>query len=452
MNGRSLRDQFLRTAELWLCQGSSLDIRYIALRSDQGWIVSGASVSIGPVPYKIDNTFEIRTSQLIAGCIQVLSCSRDVALRALSSALEGRIEIKNETLQLRELETLDWYAEAPNRETWFSPMQISVNTRSNDPPLHPHTIAGIEAELRLGLPPFDGLPDIGALLELRADVTGSRSPSIEVTLSPPVDLLLSECALADDRFSGVLIAHEQIDVSSIGLAIRAAPGSGLGARQQIASQVTWEEPTDGFRNGLVTLEVPNADSILTMLSFGGRTIRRNWFADPRRAPNGRYVSMIQSDPGLRMLRRAAFESPEARKLEQAVAALLHMLGFSSVLPAEQDSPDILVSTPGRSTLIVECTTRIADIHSKVGKLIERRAALSKALTAASLPANVVSVLVCRLPNDEIPTNSQEMADRGVLLFSREDIEAGLRRARFIQDPDALLREWLGANSAGGINE
>jgi hypothetical protein len=139
-----------------------------------------------------------------------------------------------------------------------------------------------------------------------------------------------------------------------------------------------------------------------------------------------------------MVRQAVLENADSAKFENGVAALLFLLGFSPSVQIETDSPDLVVATPFGRIALIECTTRIADFSAKVGKLVDRRGVLAKALHASKHPANVAAVLVCRLPRDQIAAQAEELRTHKVILLTREDLEAGFDRLRVQNDPDQML--------------
>jgi hypothetical protein len=121
-----------------------------------------------------------------------------------------------------------------------------------------------------------------------------------------------------------------------------------------------------------------------------------------------------------MVRQALFESTDPSKFEQGVAALLFMLGFAPALPIETNSPDIVVATPTGRVAVVECTIKTADFATKIGKLVDRRTSLSKALAAADIPFQVVALLVCRQPRDQMVATNEDLTAKNVLLLAGED--------------------------------
>lgn len=452
MDGGQLRDQFLRAADAWLCDDYVLDTRYLALKSQDAWRIVEAALILWPVAHKEGVDFSVLTPNVAAGRKQISQISKSRCLDAITSVVAGRMEVDIGSISLGDEEAIDWYSEVPDNASWSRAMQLRVSTKNPQAPTHPRLVAQIDDDLRIAATPFDGLDDLTAQLGFRGDMSGSTAPRIEIAISPPVDFLANSCTLSSDIFVATLLAHPRFELNRIDFAIRTAPGEVASTRRQVAKHIDWGEPKDGLRTGTLTSELPNCDSVLAMLSVAGHTVRRQWTQDPQKAPNPRYVSLQHFDPELRMLRRHLFEVHESRKFEHAVATLMYLLGFSIGLPAETDSPDILGTLQNGESIVVECTLRIPDFAAKAGRLVERRASLSKALTEANLPSAVVAILVCRLSIREISATAKDVGNHDIVLLTHEDLESALMRIRFIQDPIALLREARGVPSPSGIGD
>ena len=89
-------------------------------------------------------------------------------------------------------------------------------------------------------------------------------------------------------------------------------------------------------------------------------------------------------------------------------------------------------------MLVECTLRIADFSEKIGKLVDRRGSLVKSLKSSGHFSQVVAVLVCRLPRDQIPAKDEEVRSHGIILTALEDIAGAFDRVRHAVDPDDLI--------------
>lgn len=105
------------------------------------------------------------------------------------------------------------------------------------------------------------------------------------------------------------------------------------------------------------------------------------------------------------------------------------IGFTPSVQLEKDAPDLIVTTPGGKLAIVECTTHISDFASKVGKLVDRRGALSKQLSASGHPGQVATVLICKLPRDQIAAQTDELRTHNIILRAGDDLLRGFDNVR-----------------------
>ncbi|WP_418129289.1 hypothetical protein [Variovorax sp. 278MFTsu5.1] len=435
---------FLSAADAWVCDGYWVDIRYVAERASAGVVVWQASISFSPVPPKVDSNFRISTARLIAGQLQRAISKKKQALDLLRAAVDGRIEVHDQKLALH---VIDSSSDMSLRDRWYSILQLSlISDRSNTPLTT--DLAEIDNALRTQVLPFDGLADLCGWLGLLAPGSGS-APQIHLQVGPPCDLVLGQTTLAQNKFQLTFHAHPKFDISRMDAAIRAAPGRGLDARKQITEKIRWRRPRDGLRIGVAEVDVSEADNALAMLMIGGAIVRRHWFIDPAKARNGRLLTMQHFDKDLRMIRAAVFEATESARFERGVAALLFLLGFTAAIPLETDSPDIVVTTPGGRVVLVECTIRIADFASKVGKLVDRRGSVVRALTESGHPNPVLAALVCRVPRGQIAIQDQVLG-HGLLLITNEDLVTAFERVRTPSDPDTLLQDAM-ARVPEGVN-
>lgn len=415
--------------------------------SERGALLWDASIALLPLPATQDLSFQIDSTGLTVGQVQRVVHDKDELMELLREAANGTVRLSNEVLTLPSSGAYDFYSEMSHRERWFSELHLQIIGSSRPIPSSAE-LANIDNGLRLAHPPFDGLSDATAWLGLRSPMSAGEASSISIRVGPPVDLIFDRCALAEDRLHLTLNAHPEFDVSRVGLAMRTVPGNGLAARQQVANQITWNSEYGGRLEGVAHIDLQHADQVLVMLMVGSSTVRRQWFVDPAKARNNRLLAVQHFDRELKMIKQAVLESTESAKFEKGVAALLFLVGFSPVLSVETDAPDLIVTTPGGKLVIVECTTRIADFASKVGKLVDRRGSLSKSLTTSGHPATVSAVLVCRLPRDQIAAQASELRSHNTILVTGEDLSAAFDRLRFPNDPDRILDEALARVSSG----
>jgi len=78
------------------------------------------------------------------------------------------------------------------------------------------------------------------------------------------------------------------------------------------------------------------------------------------------------------------------------------------------------------------------LFKQVGKLVDRRVALTKALKASNHNSRVEGFLVCRLPRDQIAVALSDSAKHKITLITHEDLLAAIEALRSPSNPDAML--------------
>ena len=438
MNNDDVAKLFINSVDSWMCDGYFLTAQYLAVMHEQQLQIWSANLSLYPLAPAMDNSFHIQSELFTVGQTQRKLKSKKAAMRLLEQVTKGDLDLLDQTLKLTMIDPLEYYSESLNRGLWNYELHLRV-TGTRRPAPSSLELAQIDNSLRRSTPPFDGLADMSSWLGLKSPENASEAPSISIRVGPPVDLFHTESGMANDKLTVTLRALTKFDVKRVGLAIRS--GSTIQGRRQIADLVKWTSERNGIRKGVAEVDLPQAVDALAMLTIENATVRRQWFQDPTRARNRRYFAVQHFDRDLKMIRGAVFDSPDASRFEQGVSALLFMLGFSAAVHVETDAPDIVVNTPGGRLVVVECTTKISDFHLKAGKLIDRRATLSKALQASGHISDVMAVLVCRVPKDHISKNhAQDAAAQGVYLIANEELSDAFDRVKFPQDPDALITQ------------
>ncbi len=418
-----------------LCDGYFVDIRYIASEGPQGLSLLEAVILLNPLPHDSDYNLSLQVPGFHAGQLQSAGVAKAAVLEVIANALNGSVTSGSHTYSLPKDRSYTIREGPLDQGGWFTPLSVQVFGAASD------TLPNrkkIDDALRRTVPPFDGVEDVGAWLGLKPP-DGSTLSTITIVSNPPVDLRTDMSALSDGKLRLILHGLPAVDRSQLTVAVRTVPGGGLKGRVQLTEAIVWDEVKDGRISGRLEVTLPEATGVLAMLLIGDSTIRRNWFVDPTKSPNVRYAAVQRFDIGLRMVRQGLFEATESHRFEGAVSALLFLLGFASTVQLEKDSPDLIVVTPLGKVLLIECTTRVADVFAKVGKLVDRRGALEQAMSDARVQGEVSTALVCRLPRNQIAAQN-EIRKAGVLLVSREDLEEGLTRALLPANPDQIVEE------------
>lgn len=437
MNPHSVKDQFLKASTEWVCDSFSLSIRYLAIKDQSGAKILDAVLNAGPLPLNKKFDFSIEAGSLVAGQKTFPSLTKAALEKKLIDAANGKIDANGLHLVLDANTPLDYYSEPSHQEKWFFDLHLLVQGN----PLQPlafHESSELDQTLRCVEPPFDGLNDLSAWLQLSDPRANGRQPTVNIRIGPPVDVIFDGTSLSANRLQVLINVHPKFDVHRIGLAIREFPGEGIKTRKQVSSHISWKRVRDGRRPGRIDLSLTNADSVLTMLTVGGRIVRRQWFLDADKAINSRYVATQLFDKELKQLKDSVLSPVDQDRFERGVASLLFLLGFSPAVQVETQAPDIVVTTPGDKIAVIECTTRIADFQTKLGKLVDRRNALVKALGATGHNLRVDAFLVCGLPKAQIAVDENLLTQHQVTLLSRENLTQAFDRLRVPVNPDEML--------------
>lgn len=438
MGNEDILRTFLCAADKWVCDGYTIDIRYLADIEERESAIWDALLYLNPLPPPRDFSFHINTGRFAVGQIQRTGLKKSKLMSLLHQATAGELAIEGGIAKIRVEQTADYWSEMVYRERWFADLHLQVSGVMRPFP-GGIEYAAIENALRKAQPPFDGVEDAAAWLGLGGPGTKASPPSINIRVGPPVVLIFEGCRLNADTLTLTLHAHPKFDVRRVGLAVRASPGDGLDGRQQIGATIKWGRVKGDRRVGVAQVMLAQADSVLAMLMIEDMTVQRQWFIDPDKARNNRWVAVQHFDKDLRRVRESVLDSQDSTRFEHGIAALLFLLGFTPSVQLESDAPDLIVTTPSGKLIIVECTTRIADFSAKIGKLVDRRGALTKQLTAAGHSAQVISVLICRLPRDQIAAQADELRALSTILVAGEDLAAAFDRVRLPHDPDALVQ-------------
>jgi hypothetical protein len=430
---------FLSSSENWVCEGYSVNACYLIMRSVNGiWRVLRFSLVVGPLPLNEDSVFRIDGPFIKAGQIIKNNASKSEISEIFENAVNGKFIIDNESFPL---ESNQYYfrSELHDASRWECDLHLKINAPMSfvDPYFG---FSEVEHYLRTANPPFDGITDLTRWLGFDDVSPSSLLPTAEIRVKPPVDCILHRTSLLGDELSISLIAHPKVNLEALHVAVRATPGIFPTGRKQISSEVCWTlEEGNSTMEGSVKIKLENSDSALLMISLGGKTVRRQWFLDPVKSRNSRAFATKIFDGDFKQAKRALFDDhKDSSRFEVAVSSLLYMLGCASAVQLETDSPDIIASTPAGRMLLIECTMRVSDFHAKLGKLVDRRNSLEKVMANNGHYVKLHSLLVCRVPRDQINFDETELKRHKVLLVSLENLENIFNRIQIPNDPDIFF--------------
>ena len=423
--------------------GYTLITRYVTLVADGKRQIWAAALEASPSKPRSEYCFRLDIEDVAIGHEEATFQNAKDLVRALTTASIGCLEIDGQQLNIigrdKEQTGIPLHYQLHNAlGKWASTITFEVKnpgfgefpTRNRD---------YFDTLLRLANPPFDGLDDVAGWLGLK--VTGHVQPAISIAIHPAADLLLDTCKLKDNRLTLAIEAVPHLDLRAISVMVREAPGAGVETRKRLSENIVWTQDGDK-RRGDLTSDLKNAHTALVMLVVGKHTVRRHWFGDPTKAPNHRLSTMNHFDHDLRKLVDALRgNSNQQNEFEKAVASLLFLLGFTVGAPSEGEAPDLIAVTPAGRLLLVECTVSVKDIHTKMGKLVDRRESLRNAQGSANAMSEPIAILVCKAPRAGI-ANAADAKKHGVILWAGEQIQEGIVRAVVPNNPDEIMERAL----------
>ncbi|SEB60892.1 hypothetical protein SAMN02787142_0025 [Burkholderia sp. WP9] len=440
-------DTFLRTISPWGDAYGAATLSFVAVKREDSLEVVHAHLVLpnGPIA-RSDLRFE--TTSLLAGRFRL-----DMANLTVEQAVRDFADAGLETPfgRLRLLLDADgtlatflqlWKTGLRDGEARTIALALSGSAR----PLGQDELPYF-TEVRSCATPFASLDEMAIAVNdipLRRDIS-----LLEITAANCVQVDFGR-RVTGTAANPALVLSPNLDESkaSLGLAIfnRGAEPTRV---QYSGDQLQWQVDERGFNIGTIYIDVPEGSAIRCFAAYDGAPQCIGWIGDPEKMPNLRYALHATFDAELQVLQRYLLDEDHhqkhSRDFETGVAALLFMLGFSVEALAGkplENGPDLVATTPKGELVLVECTIGQINKDGKLGKLVDRAASVRRSLQGAGHnPARVLPVIVSPRPLEAIAdiTAANSM---GVVVFTREDLEAGLQLARNPQDPDDLIaKQW-----------
>jgi len=434
---------YLRSLDMVLCGKYSLSMGFVALKNGLSYDLVGANLTLNPIPHPSDD-FIVETEGLLAGHQTFNNISKYKIFKIIHEATVGKIHINSATLVLDQKNNLSYFTDLIDETKWFSEFLLRVNS-SGPSSIDQVRMREIDNELRRASPCFDGLEDILRYVGLQYSYNTVKYISIRAL--PPIDIVFSQCSFTSNYLTIPIRALSTLNIDNISLSIRSVSGN-TRSRIQVAKNINWERPKKGLRTGVLSMYLDDTEAVFVMLMVGNVMVRRQWIEDPSKTTNVRLIASAAFDKDLKQINKyLSVEANESRKFESAVVELLYILGFAPMKPLDSDAPDIIASTPLGKILIIECTLKISDIHSKIGKLVNRRGKLIDALKDGGHSVfNVIAVLVCAESPDKISSIEVDSWQKNqILLVTKSDIESLMRRLKYSDDPDKIIDDALSSN-------
>ena len=293
--------------------------------------------------------------------------------------------------------------------------------------------------------PFYGLEELSIAVGLGPLQSLGDSTRLEVTLLPPITLLASESQILGEHFHVKCQMGLSVSVDDVEVCYRElGPAESSRTGRQVA---TATEQRDGSH--VVMFEGPSHGMAVArvFVSYRGTALIQYWIGDPKRALHARATALRTFDPELRILKQVLLtpSSAQSEDFEAAIAALIHMLGFSvshlGACSKLTDGPDLLAFTSDGHILVIECTLRGPDNKDKLGKAAQRAASLRDAFSRGGLGVNeVLACVVTPLHDTEVAAFREDGKRKGVLILDNEDLQRLLERLVLPTRSDELFRE------------
>ncbi|RUL78253.1 hypothetical protein [Dyella choica] len=438
---------FRTDSHAWILDDYSCEIRYLAHKDAGKNVLFFASVRFGWRLSSDLEAFHKGALNLVAGVIRMDKLPRAKLREIFDSALSGNIQIQESTFSLNEdlLECRRPFQPVdavPERKVEFLQCKM-VSTLGGSQVMeswHQIFTPALDAELGRHEPLFDGFDHLLHSLDLPDPRLRNVSPHVEVVVEPPANFDMERSGWDGDRLKIAILAHGATSWNAVTLMGRDGPKTMRGPLKPFGG-IEWIASGEGKQSAWSCTSFPGARDVTAILKIGGLVASRQPFPHPTRASNARYVAIEKNDPELKKLQLLLLTpGQEARRFEQAVAALLFLRGFNPGLSMNTDSADIVMTTPGGRWMLVECSVTLDDARKKFSKLVRRRAKVFDALKDSSHSSEVVACLVCILPGNQVANPSDYLRKHEVQLWTKEDVEREWSLVRHPGYPDKQFLE------------
>ncbi|MGH7250099.1 MAG: hypothetical protein ACREGC_03925, partial [Minisyncoccia bacterium] len=147
MNDDTIKEVFLHSAEGWICDGYSLDIRFMAKRLGEEWHLWNAHLSLHPLPALNDHNLMLEIGDIVVGQLQINSQKRATLLALLQGAASGSLESHGKKFILFDKNEFTYYSEMTHRDRWFSDLHLQIGS-STSPAVSPSDWISFDNALR----------------------------------------------------------------------------------------------------------------------------------------------------------------------------------------------------------------------------------------------------------------------------------------------------------------
>jgi hypothetical protein len=308
----------------------------------------------------------------------------------------------------------------------------------------------LDWSLKTAREPYDGLAEL--LRELGLAEHASQRYTLDVVALPPVEVSVRSAVRGEEATVGIWMP-KGLNKGPASLHYRILSRNAPTVRASLpARQLTWTRDANA-NIGTTEIRVPRGAVVNCVASYASVGHHSYWFADPAHIPNPRVQALTATDAALEALKATltsdAVKGSAAKQFETAVAAVVWAYGLAPVQTdyAEQtkDGPDLVAVAPGGGVAVIECTVGLLKAQNKLANLARRAVVIRERMQSAALvPPTVLPVIVSRLRRAEVEAELDAATEAGVLVLTRENLEAAMNEALLLKDGDAVFRQGLEA--------
>lgn len=306
--------------------------------------------------------------------------------------------------------------------------------------------------LKAAATPFDSLSELCDEYGLVS--TPYSSTTLEVMAHPAIEVSTNS-TIAEGRASLELRLAQNLLTSNARIGYRVIDKGVVMERGSIDGfELDWIQNWEaGFSVARVSREIPLGAAVHCIASYAGHAHHMRHVSDPNAHQSTREVVLSSVDPAGKLLRgcltpELPLRNKAADDFESAIVWMAWVLGFAPVgfgtHAKTRDAFDVLVASPRGDFVVIECTLGLLRAESKLSKLSAREASLRKMLARSGFQhVRVLPVIVTAMTRDEVRADLSAAAETGVLVLTREDLEAAFDgdRLRFA-NADQLFEEAL----------
>ncbi len=424
----------------------AFEIRAIARKGESGdWVLNCLRVTLGRSDDFSLSKAELPDLQDLLIHYEVKP-TRDLT-RFLKSLGEGDLHLGKKHIDLRRPKTSppepSFYVRMMDRRSSRSEFGLDfmcVVLRGGDSVtnrLPREDLDTIDARLRASDPPWDGLPDLRENFVGIDQESAVRRDWANVEVIAPIGVNLSRTELEGDTVTVRVGTRGNLRGGRIAVSLVARLSDGSISRISCSFEENVE--TKGGLRARFDLPSPLVQGTLSLTYQDMDADRLELYGriDPSETPR---LGVLEEFVGGADALIRGLEEAKGSRLEDWVALLFHVLGFSVVRYGflSGEIPDVLAFPESdRWFLVVECTAREPDLGGKLTKFSTRTKELSRLTGLHAYP-----VLVSGLDRDLLNRTDLEKAAKELIAIVSVDELATLVQLALRGDDTAKIRSYL----------